>query len=82
MLGVSSKLKLHSECKFACLFRGRGDKLTFYSVNINSGPKIPKGNFGLELIFTKQKVKKLIEGEGSRKSQENFYFFSFDGSPK
>ena len=41
--------------------------MTFYQLNINSGPKIPKRNFGIELIFTKQKVKKLK---------------SFDGSPK
>ena len=74
MLGVSSKLKLHSECKFACLFRGRGDKLTFYSVNINSGPKIPKGNFGLELIFTRQKVKKLRGGRGQEKVRKIFTF--------
>ena len=31
-------------------------------VNVNSGPMIPKGNFGLELIFTKQKVKRLRGG--------------------
>ena len=55
--------------------------MTFYQANINSGPKITIGNFSLELIFTKQKVKKLRGGEGSRNSQENFYFFSFDGLP-
>ena len=30
----------------------RNDLLTFYYVNLSSGPKIPKGNFSLELIFT------------------------------
>ena len=29
------------------------DWLTFYLVNISSGPKIPKGKFGPELKFTK-----------------------------
>ena len=57
--------------------------MTFYKVNINSEVKIPKGNIGQELIFTKQKQKsqKAKRGEGSRKSQGNFYFFSFGGSP-
>ena len=36
----------------------------FLLVNINCGPKIPNWNFGLELIFTKQKVKKLRGGRG------------------
>ena len=63
--------QLHSDYKFVCLFRGKGsrsDRLTFQKVNINSGLKIPKGNFSLEQIFTKQKVRMLRGG-------------SFDGSP-
>ena len=54
-------------------FRGgewsRCDRLTFYYVNINSGPKIPKGNFGLE-----QKVKKL-GGGGVKKKSGKFLLF-------
>ena len=45
----------------------RNDCLTFYKVNINSGLKIPKGNFGPELIFSKQKVRKLRGGGSSKK---------------
>ena len=58
-------------------FRGewsRCDRLTFYEVNINSGPKIPKGNFGVEQMFTKQKVKKLGGGRGQEKVRKIFTF--------
>ena len=50
--------------------------MTFYKVNINSEVKIPKGNIGQELIFTKQKQKsqKAKRGEGSRKVREIFTF--------
>ena len=48
----------------------RNDLLTFYKVNFRSGPKIPKG-----------KVRKLRGGGISKKSQENFHFFKFDGTP-
>ena len=50
------------------------DCLTFYNVSISSGPKIPKGNFGLELIFTKHKVKKLRGGRGQEKVRKIFTF--------
>ena len=44
-------------------------------MNISSGPKIPKGNFGSKLIYTKEKVRKL-RGEGSsKKIQQNVDFF-------
>ena len=43
--------------------------------------KLSKGNFSLELIFTKQKVKKLRGERDQEKKLENFYFFSFHGSP-
>ena len=61
-LGMLPKLKLQSECNFHWLFRVDGVQewlLTSYKVNIKSGPKLPKGNFGPELMFTKQKVQKL-----------------------
>ena len=56
------------------------DCLTFYKVNISSGPKILKGNFSLELIFTKQKVLKL-KGGGVKQNKSAKCFFCFDGLP-
>ena len=53
LLRLALKLKLHSECKFCWLIRGEGsrnDLPTFNELNFSSGPKIPKGNFGLGQI--------------------------------
>ena len=52
----------------------RNDRLTLNKVNISSGPKIPKGNFGPELIFNKQKVRRL-RGEGSSKKVSKILTF-------
>ena len=73
VLGVPSKLKLRSVSKFAYLFEGGSlsDRLTFYQVNINYGPKIPKGNFSLELIAKSQKAK---GGRGQEKVRKIFTF--------
>ena len=64
------------------LFRGEGsrnDVLTFYKVNLSSGPKIPKEKFDLELIFTMKKVRS--KGEGFPKKSGKFHSFNFDGMP-